>query len=189
MDGGYKIRDQHKPHYLTFTVVNWIDLFTRKEYKDILIDSMAWCQKNKGLRIFAYVIMTNHMHLIAGTEDEQKLSNIIRDLKRHTSSKILQAIEDEGESRREWMLKLMAEAAAKHKRNKKYQVWMHHNHPIELFSNKFIWQRLEYIHDNPLRAGIVENSWDYMYSSARNYAGMDYLMKVEEITLPVKTVR
>ena len=91
--------------------------------------------------IYAFVIMPTHLHLMASSETGE-LSAIIRDMKRFTSKKILAAIKNEPESRREWVLKHFRDAAAKHVRNREFQVWMQHNHPIELYSNKFIWQRL-----------------------------------------------
>src|SRR5437867_8464666 len=83
--GGYAIRDQYSTHFLTFTVCGWIDLFTRKVYKDILIDSFKFCQREKGLILNAFVIMSNHLHLIARAQkNEFTLSDIIRDFKKHT---------------------------------------------------------------------------------------------------------
>jgi len=87
------------------------------------------------------------------------------------------------------MLKHFRNAASKHKRNNEFQVWMHHNHPVELFSNKFIWQRLDYIHNNPVEAGLVEHPEDYLYSSARNYADMENVLDVVLVAREVKTVR
>jgi putative transposase len=178
----YKIYDQAKAYYLTFTVVGWIDVFSRKIYKDIIIESLIYCQKNKGLDIFAYVIMTNHIHLLIGSSNEN-LSQVICDFKKHTSKKIIQTIEEENESRKDWMLNLFSFESIKHTRNKNYQFWTHGNHPIEIYSNKFIRQKVKYIHDNPVRAGIVENPQDYLYSSARNYAEMDCLLEVIKVDL------
>jgi REP element-mobilizing transposase RayT len=76
----YSIRDQQGIYFITFTVHQWVDVFTRKEYKDLLLDSISYCQKHKGLMVYAWVIMSNHCHLIAGS-DKEPLSNIIRDLK------------------------------------------------------------------------------------------------------------
>jgi REP element-mobilizing transposase RayT len=172
MTHGYQIKNQSTLHYLTFQIVHWADIFTRKAYKDIIIDSLRYCQQNKGLIISAYVIMSNHVHILASSDNEN-LSEIVWDFKRHTSKKIIETIENEMESRREWLLMIFKYAARKHKRNDKYQVWTHENHAEEIYSNKFIEQKVNYIHNNPVRSGIVINPEDYVYSSARNYAGLE----------------
>jgi putative transposase len=160
---GYKIRNQEAIHYCTFSIVYWIDIFSRFIYRDIIIESLAYCQKEKGLVIYAWVIMSNHVHVIIRSETG-KLSDTIRDFKLFTSKEIVEAVKTNPESRREWMLWIACpgssgfeRAAGKHKRNTKYQVWKHDNHPEELESNKFIEQKLEYIHQNPVRACIVQN--------------------------------
>jgi REP element-mobilizing transposase RayT len=188
MSTGYKIADKEGLYYLTFQVVRWIDVFTRKTYKDVIIESLKYCQKNKGLELYAYVIMSNHIHLLAKSENE-KLSETIRDFKRHTSKTILEMIETGNESRKEWMLNLFGFEPSKHKRNENYQFWTHENHAEHIYSIKFIAQKLQYIHNNPVRAGYVENAWDYLYSSARNYASLDAVIDVILLTIPVKTVR
>ncbi len=127
----YIIRDQHAPHFLTFTVVGWIDLFTRKEYKDIICDSLSFCRQNKGLILNAFVIMSNHMHLVARAEQSTTLSDIIRDFKRHTHKMMMLVIQSEKESRRLWMLHQFKYYASRHKRNELYQIWVQHSHPVE----------------------------------------------------------
>ena len=178
MSEGYKIRDQKGVYYLTFQVVSWIDVFTRKVYRDIIIDSFRYCQEVKGLKIYAFVIMSNHIHCILSS-GEQDLSTTIKEFKSFTSKKIIDTIETGNESRKEWMLELFKTAAIKHKRNSNYQFWRHDNHPVELTSNKFIDQKPDYIHNNPIIAGIVEQPEDYLYSSARNYADMISILKTE----------
>jgi REP element-mobilizing transposase RayT len=169
MAGGYQIKEQDKPYFVTLQVVYWIDVFTRQKYRDIIIENLAFCQKNKGLDIFAWVIMSNHIHMIVRSE-KHGLSNVLHDFKSFTSKTILTEIEESTESRKDWMLKLFKNAAYKHKRNSDYQFWTHENHAELLFSNSFIEQKLDYIHNNPVRAGIVHNPEDYKYSSAIDYA-------------------
>lgn len=178
----YKIYDQSKAYFLTMTVVEWVDIFSRKSYRDIIIDSLKYCQKNKGLVIFAYVIMSNHIHLLINAEKEN-LSDIIRDFKKFTSKKIIKVIQTEPESRRKWMLNLFSFEASKHSRNENFQFWIQENHPVEIFSQKFIVEKVNYIHNNPVKAGIVEKPEDYLYSSARNYADMKGLLDVVVLTL------
>ena len=177
---GYKIENQNGLHFLTFTVVGWVDVFTRKRYRDIFIDSLKYCTQNKELLLFSYVIISNHVHLIVRTDSEAGLSAIIRDLKTFTSKKIIKSIiEDPGESRSEWMLRLFKYYAKYNSNNSKYQFWIQKNHPIELVSPKWINQKLDYIHLNPVEAGIVELPEHYLYSSARNYVGQEGLIDVE----------
>lgn len=172
MSTGYQIKDQEALYFLTFQIVDWVDLFTRKVYKDILIDSFKYSMENKGFQIFAYVIMSNHVHVVANSSIG-KLSDTVRDLKKFTSRKFIEVMEDIPESRKTWMLNRFKFNASRIKGNKNYQVWTHENHAILLYSNEFIKQKIEYIHDNPVRAGIVEKPEDYLYSSARNYASLD----------------
>ncbi len=152
---GYIIRDQNAHHFLTFTVVGWIDLFTRKEYKDILIESLKYCQINKGLLLHAYVIMSNHMHLIARAKEGCILSDIIRDFKRHTHKTMMPIIQSEIESRRLWMLHQFKYYASRHSRNEVYQIWVQHSHPEQLAGINMTNIKLNYIHENPVRAGLV----------------------------------
>ncbi len=109
---------------MTFQVVQWADIFTRKQYRDIVIDSFKYCRDKKGLEIYAYVIMSNHVHFLARSKNGN-LSGTIRDFKRHTSNSILEAIQSNEESRKEWLLMIFQYAANGHSRNEKYQVWTH----------------------------------------------------------------
>jgi len=187
MKAGYIIRDQSKAHYLTFTVVDWVDIFTRKIYRDIIIESLQFAIDNKNLIIYGYVIMSNHIHLIIQAKEEN-LSDILRDFKKFTSKSILKAIQSAPESRREWMLARFKEATETHNRNKNYQFWQYGNHAEEVFSNKFMWSKLDYIHLNPVKAGIVSKAQDYIYSSASNYINNKGLIKVTLADNPVVNV-
>ena len=179
MPTGYRIDDQKGLYFLTFQVVEWVDVFSRKLYVDIVLDSLRYCRENKGLKVWAYVIMTNHVHVIVSHPDGF-LSDTLRDLKRFTAVQILKAIEEnKHESRKTWMLSQFAFAAKKHKRNSQYQFWRHDNHAIELDSHKFIMQKMVYIHENPIRAGFVEEAEHWMYSSQRNYSGLYALIEVD----------
>ncbi|MGE0636471.1 MAG: transposase [Bacteroidia bacterium] len=187
MPTGYQIKNQEAPYYLTFQIVYWIDLFSRKSYCDIVIESLKHCQKEKGLEIFAWVIMSNHVHIIARSTTND-LSGTIRDFKKYTSKKIIEEIERSAESRKEWMLRLFIHAAKRQNKKGDYQVWTHENHAIELFGNDFIQSKVEYIHNNPIRAGIVNKAEEYNYSSAAVYADMEGLLDIIPVTLKWKTV-
>ena len=171
MSRNYKFRDQQKLYFVSFATVNWIDVFIRREYKDIFVDSLKYCQQNKGLELYAWCIMSSHVHLIMGTIGE-KMEDILRDLKRHTAKALLKAIsENPQESRREWMLWMFGRAGEKNSNNDKFQFWQQHNNPIELYNNDVMQQKLDYVHSNPVEAGFVNEPWEYLYSSAKDYSG------------------
>jgi putative transposase len=171
MSRNYKFHNQERPYFVTFSVIRWIDVFTRREYKHILVDSLKYCRANNGLELYAWVIMSNHVHLIIGTKDKP-MQDILRDIKRHTSKTLTKAIsENMQESRREWMLWFFEREGKGNPNNEQYQFWQQGSHPIELWSNEVIDQKLDYLHDNPVTAGWVDEPEHYLYSSARDYAG------------------
>ena len=177
----YYITDQNGLHYLTFTVVDWVDVFTRPTYKQVIVDSLKYCQKDKGLIIYAWCLMTNHIHVIWRAKEGYHLSDIIRDFKKYTAKKVIELIQDEPESRRDWMLYRFTFAGKYDKRITKYKFWKESNHAILLDTNEMMDQRLNYIHENPVKQMIVDKPEDYTFSSARNYAGIDGLIEVEYI--------
>ena len=189
MPTGYQIKDQSAAHYLTLQVVNWVDIFTRQSCRDIIIDSLLFCQREKGLEIFAWVIMSNHIHLLVRSSTDQ-LSDTIRDFKKFTSKKLIEHIsENPLESRKEWLLHLFSHAARRQNKMGDFQIWTHKNHAIEVTSNSFVESKTEYIHNNPVKAGIVSKPEDYLYSSAPFYANGEGLIKVSPITFTMKTIK
>jgi REP element-mobilizing transposase RayT len=172
MSSKHKIRDQHGLNFLTCTICGWIDLFSRAEYRNIILESWKFCSKHKGLQVWGYVIMTNHIHFIANTKAPYKLEAVMRDFKSYTARQIIDFLLDKtnSESRREWLLFMFRYFAHHHKGAQEHQVWQHDNHPIELYSEKVTIQKLRYIHANPIRAQLVQKPEDWVYSSASNYA-------------------
>lgn len=177
---GYNIRQQDLPHFMTFTVVDWVDVFSRKNYRDLVLESFNFCRKEKGMILNAYVIMSNHIHVVMGSKNGC-LSDLVRDFKKFTAKNCINLIKTEPESRRDWMLKRFEFAAKSHGRNDIHQFWKYGSHPEEIFTENFMWTKLEYIHLNPVRAGIVEKASDYLYSSARNYVGKQGLIDIDLI--------
>lgn len=160
----YTIKDQFGLYFVTFTVHQWVDVFTRKDYANIIIDSLKFCQKEKGLKIYAWVIMSNHIHLIIQS-DKIPLSDIIRDFKKYTATQIVKAIENnKRESRKNWLLWLF---------NKEGKIWFGEDgyHGEEINTKDFFETKLKYIHLNPVRAGIVEKEEEYLWSSCADYYG------------------
>jgi REP element-mobilizing transposase RayT len=188
MPTGYQIKDQSSAYYLTFQVVFWIDLFTYPKYRDVVIESFKYCQQEKGLEIFAWVIMSNHVHLLARSK-ENNLSGTIRDFKKFTSKAFIELISTSGDSRKEWMLQLFKHAAGRQNKDGNFQVWTHENHAIEVYGNSFIQTKIDYIHENPVRAGIVRKSEDYKYSSACTYADQEGLLDIIRVGSTWRTVK
>lgn len=189
MSTKYKVKDNDKAHFVTVTVVEWIDVFTRLNHKTTLINSLKYCQHQKGLEIYAFVLMPSHLHMLCRAKEGYELSSIIRDFKKFTSKKIIQNIQQEPESRRGWMLDLFAKACGHLKREQEFKVWQDGYHGEEISTNKFIYQKLNYIHNNPVKDKIVEKPEDYLFSSARNYAVLDSLLEVELIPHQLKVYR
>ena len=180
MSDGYVIKDQSAPHFLTFRVISWLDIFTRQRYRDIMVDSFNYCVEHKSLSVHAWVIMSNHIHCILRSLNGM-LSDTIRDLKRHTAQAIIRAIRQGPESRSEWILKMMSDEAQLRSRSKGHQLWSHDSHAVELspFKVGLAETKFNYLHENPVRAGIVASAEEYLYSSARDYAGKRGLVKVD----------
>ncbi len=180
MSEKFKILDNNLPHFVTFTVAGWIDLFTRDEYRKIILNSLQYCQKNKALIIYAYCIMTNHIHLILGSREGNKLCDIIRDFRGFTSKNLLTAIRNHpNESRKRWLLTFFRNEGRKRKSNQTFQLWKRNYHPVELHNSKLFDEKLEYIHQNPVKAEFVFEASQYVYSSASNYSGKSGLIDVE----------
>ena len=183
MSERYKVSNTTDIYLVTNTIIHWIDLFSRESYKQIVIDSLKYCQANKGLIIYSWVIMSNHMHMVISTKQDP-INNIIRDFKKYCAKEIVKTIRNNNdESRKEWLLKGFASKTENLKRVKKFKVWKDGFHPIEIKRNNFdlLAQKINYIHENPVRAGIVWKAEDYKYSSAIDYLGERGLLNVEII--------
>jgi len=161
--------------FVTMTIVNWIDLFTRQIYFDLIIDNLKYCQSNKGLEVYEYVIMTNHIHMIC-LSNNNPLSDILRDFKTYTSKELVKLLKNNPyESRREWILSAFKKAGKSNPLNKNYQVWQNFNSPTLLDSPYLIDQKSEYIHNNPVVAGFVSEPYEYFYSSANPHSPLSII--------------
>lgn len=159
-------------YFLTMTVVDCVDIFTREDYRYIIIDSLKHCQNEKGLEIYAWCLMTNHLHMIASAKANGtfSLSDILRDFKKFTSKAIVAKIKEIPESRRIWLLDRYEFAGKYNKKIEFYKFWQDGNEPKEIYSAEFLQQKISYIHDNPVKAGWVIEPHYYKYSSAIDYA-------------------
>jgi len=178
MSRSHKFHNPKGVYFVSFAVTDWIDAFSRREYRDIVLDSLRFCQNEKGMVIFAWCIMTNHVHLVFRTIENQKPDTVLGDMKRYTSRRIVEEIKlHPQESRKEWMLEHFRLAAEKSSNVKHHQFWRHDNKPIELWSNAVIDEKVNYIHQNPVEAGFVAEPHHYLYSSALDYAGEQGLLE------------
>jgi len=157
-------------YFVSFSVVGWMDVFVRRKYQEILIESFAYCQKNKNMKIYCYCIMPSHVHFITYSENGE-LSNILRDMKSITAKSLIKAIEENSqESRKEWMMDKFEYYGKQSSQTQKYQFWKHDNHPFFLFTPAMIKQKVDYIHDNPVEAGFVNQPQDWRMSSANEHS-------------------
>jgi putative transposase len=173
----YRITDENGIYFITTTVVDWVDAFTRKELAEVIVDSLIFCQKEKGLIIYAWCLMPSHLHMIVSAQGGKNLSNIFRDFKKFTSKRIISTIKDINESR-EWLLNKFQFAAKIHSKTDEYKFWQDGFHPIILETNYLMEQKLNYVHNNPVEAGIVFEPQHYVLSSAINYSGGIGLIEV-----------
>ncbi|WP_319499923.1 transposase [uncultured Draconibacterium sp.] len=175
----YFISDQNASYFLTFTVVNWLDVFTRKEYKIVVVDSLNYCIKNKGLTVFIWCLMSNHLHLVCRAKERNSISAIVRDFKKFTSKAIVKMIQEIPESRRDWLLYHFESAGKFDNRIQHFKFWQETNHAVLLDTSEKIDQRINYTHENPVKALIVAQPHEYLFSSAIDYSGTKGLVDVE----------
>ena len=181
MSRKYKFHNKSGLYFVSFATANWLDVFTRQLYFNVLADSVNYCRKEKGMELYCYCFMPSHVHFIFRLANEEP-SELLRDFKRHTSKKVIEAIENNPqESRKEWLLWMFKRAGKKNATTSKYQFWQHHNKPIELWSEKVIKQKIDYIHNNPVESGFVTNAVDWKYSSARNYQEDNTVLEIDDV--------
>jgi len=173
--------EQQACYYLTFNIVDWIDLFIRPVFKQVIVESLNYFIEKKGLSVYAWCLMTNHLHLMAQAKQGYGLSLIAHDFKKFTTKIILEDIDVEPEVRRKWMMKKFEEASDSLKLLEKFQVWQTCINPIytDLKKTEMINDLLDHIHNNPVRNRIVAAPEDYLHCSARDYAGAKGLVNVQ----------
>ena len=168
----YKIHDNAYPHFFTCTVVEWLPVFTRQESVQILLDSWSFLQREGRLTVFAYVVLENHIHFIAASD---QLSKEIGDFKSYTARRLIDLLKS---ANAKTLLDQLAFRKALHKNDRDYQFWQEGSHPQQISSDEIMRQKIEYIHYNPVKRGYVDDPTHWRYSSARNYAGMAGLIEV-----------
>ncbi len=154
------------PYFVTLTVAGFTDFFTRAEYRHSLVECLQFCQRHKGLEIYSYVLMTNHLHMIAlGRIDP--LHKVLAQFKSYSAKAMLAMLhENPQESRKEWLEKRFAFLAQLSCRDAQQQFWETGNYPEEIETEWFYQQKENYIHMNPVKSGFVPSPADWLFSSA-----------------------
>ncbi|WP_024480858.1 transposase [Cellulophaga baltica] len=179
MSQRYKVIDSTVPTFVTITIIDWVDLFIRPTYFKILDDSLNYCIVNKRLTVHAYVYMSSHIHLIISSQ-ENKLQDVIRDLKKHNSKEFIKAIKELPESRKEWLLAKFSYAAKRAKNSVSHKVWKDGYYPVILDASKKLEQHINYLHYNLVASELVYRKRDWKNSSYAIY---------EEANLEISSVK
>jgi REP element-mobilizing transposase RayT len=160
--------DQHYAYIITWTIVDWLPLFDQAVYRKIVLDALSYLRTDKNTQLNAFVIMSTHLHAILWPEIGISLSDVTRDFKRFTSRKISREADHQGATKFIEAFK-KARNANRAQDISTYQVWQEGSHPEAIFTEKFVRQKMDYIHMNPVRAGLVEAATEWPFSSARAY--------------------
>jgi putative transposase len=168
----YRVFDNNFPHFLTCSIVGWLPVFTRPAAVDIVFDSWRYLTEHKRLTIFGYVIMENHLHLIASSPN---LGKEIGDFKSFTARRIIDHLRACGDR---LILDQLSWCKDKHKEDREFQLWQEGSHPQQIQGEQTMLQKLEYIHNNPVKRGYVAQPEHWLRSSASNYAGLESLFPV-----------
>ena len=168
----YKIYEPTAPHFMTCTILHWIPIFTRTQTTDIIFDSLKYLQKNDNLKIHAYVILENHLHLVASSDD---IGSSMKAFKTHTAREILKYLQKENVKT---ILEQLAFYKKAHKKNATYQLWQEGFQPKLIVNDKMMIDRINYIHNNPVKRGYIDEAKFWRYSSARDYEDIDGLLEV-----------
>ncbi|HEY3404703.1 MAG TPA: transposase [Ohtaekwangia sp.] len=159
------VQSKQYAEFITVTCHNWQHVLADNQVKDIIISSLSYLSKVHRVSVYAFVIMSNHFHVLWQVLGDHERSAVQRDLLKYTSQKILKLMKDEESP-------VLADLLVKAK-DRKYQLWQRNSLGIPLWSDKVVWQKLAYIHDNPVKAGLCKRAEDYLYSSAGFYWNAD----------------
>jgi len=170
----YKITNPELPHFITSTVLHWIPVFTRPATVDILLESMHYLMAD-GMKIYAYVILENHLHMAV---QSSKLNRDIARFKSFTAKQLIRYLDAHNVKP---ILEQLAFYKKAHKGDRAYQFWQEGVHPQWIQNEAMMRQKIEYIHQNPVKRGYVDDAEHWRYSSARNYAGLEGLLDVHTV--------
>lgn len=175
--------DQQDCSYITFNTVDWVDIFIRPAYKEVITDTLNYLIAKRGFTVYAWCLMTNHLHLVARAYDGSGLAAIEKEFKKHTTNSFLEIIDDEADLRKQWMMERFEQSSQNLKRLEKYQLWQSCSNPSFIDCKQIfkLQERILYVHENPVRDKIVAKPEEYIYSSAGDYAGRKGLVNVTVI--------
>ncbi len=167
----YTIILPDQPHFITCTVLNWLPVFTRSDTVQIVLDSLAFLQ-GEGLKIYGWVILENHLHLVVQSDD---LSKDLARFKSFTARKVIDYLQEHGVHT---LLDQLAYHKKAHKKDSQYQLWQEGVHAELIQGEEMMRQKVDYIHHNPVKRGYVDLAEHWRYSSGRNYSGEEGLLDV-----------
>ncbi|MEM7579919.1 MAG: transposase [Mastigocoleus sp.] len=168
----------NNPHFITCTVVNWLPVFSQPRFAQVILDSLNFLIKNQRLSLHAFVIMENHLHLIASSQ--KNLSREIAAFKSFTARSIIDNLKA---SKGEYLLKQLKFHKKAYKTDQDYQLWQEGSHPKLIVSKNMFVQTLKYIHDNPVKRGYIDEPVHWRYSSCRNYMGVEGILDVDVLEI------
>lgn len=168
----YRIFETEYLYFMTCTVVGWLPLFTRPEAVQILFDSWRFLQQHRNFRLYGYVVLENHLHLLASAPE---LAAAMKSFKMYTARQLVDLLEKHSA---QVLLRQLQALKLRHKHHSDYQIWQEGSHPKQVFTDAMMRQKLEYSHNNPVKRGYVDDPLHWRYSSARNYAGLPGLIDV-----------
>jgi len=171
----YKVYEPTHPHFVTCTILHWIPIFTRKDSVQIILDALKYLQKNDSLKLYAYVILENHLHLVVQSDDIEKT---MKSFKQFTAKEILSLLKKENVKNILEQLQFYKKA---HHKATDYQVWEEGYQPKLIQSDVMMKMKIEYIHNNPVKRGYVDEAIHWRYSSARDYQGVEGLIYVDRV--------
>jgi REP element-mobilizing transposase RayT len=169
--------------FITFQTVDWVDVFVRPVYKQVVVHTLNHFIESKGLIVYAWCLMTHHLHLLMQAKPGSVIAELEKEYKSFTTTKILEAIDTEPEIRKDWMMSRFENFGTMLGLMKKYHVWQNCSHPlyIEMRKKDILLEHFEYIHQNPVREKIVDLAGEYLYSSARDYSGIKGLVNITKL--------
>ncbi len=175
MKSRYKAFEDDGIYFVTSSIIEWIPLFKSPNYYEILIKALSYRQKNGKMKLYAYVLMTNHFHLILSVDN---ISKFMKELKSYTAHEIINLLKKHEEFS---LLEQLESNKKSHKTSSRYQIWQEGFHPQQILSEEMLLQKIEYIHQNPVRAGIVNNPEDWKYSSSSNYSKDEGILRIDPL--------
>lgn len=169
----YKIYETQHPHFVTCTILHWIPIFTRKESVQIIIECLKFLQQKDNLKLYAYVILENHLHMVVQSDD---LHKTMQSFKQYTAKQILEMLKKQNVK---MILEQLAFYKKSHHKEKTYQIWEEGCQPKLINSDDMMKIKIDYIHQNPVKRGYIDNAVHWRYSSARDYCDMNGLIEID----------